>query len=234
MAEEHEIKLLLKIPLEEFIQRAQDFGFVNGAAVAQTDTYFDTENWDLYHSVSSLRIRAANGREELAYKKLFSTPNRSNPWYVQEVEASFPIQATHEVHAALQKAGIPSVSSQCTDGPHARLFLKKHGLLDTQVMEKSRHTYRYGQDIELIVDSIQGMRPIVELESRTGDPTQLLQRIIRDDEWERTLIGTSYLWLETYFGLTDHRRYAQRFQHQPDWNVTPAERSWYEELNQKS
>ena len=232
MAEEREIKVLLKIPLEGFIEKIIEFGFKPVAAVNQTDTYFDTEDWNLYKSVAAIRIRAINGiKKELTYKKLFHMPHRANQWFVEEVEAEFPLTVSTEMCEALRQIGVADIPITIDTAADASALLSRNNLFGTQVMDKTRRVFLH-DEAELVIDDIQGMAPVIEIEGRSSDPLDLLNRLLTDQEWERSLDGTSYVWLEQNFGLTHHKTHQGLFKQQADWNVLLSERAWYDKLNQ--
>lgn len=230
MAKEHEIKVLLNIPLNEFLNRAEQFGFQKVKEVHQIDTYFDTATWDLYNTVAALRVRQVDGiTKELAFKKFFHFPLQQDAWHVEEIEQSFPVAFTNEFRAVLQRIGVQEVSAGVNSLEDAIHLFEQQGLLANQIMSKVRTVYMK-DGAELVIDDIEGLQPIIELEDPAGDPLAILGQLLAPEEWARSIEGTSYLWLEAKYGLTDHKKHNQRFLEQPDWNVLPEEQAWYQEI----
>lgn len=231
MAQEREIKVLLKIPSDDFLTKLKKFGFTKEITIEQTDRYFDTKNWDLYKNVAALRIRSVNDIEkELTYKKLFYMPVRNDPWYVEEIESAFPAATSDSLGNILRQVGVSDIPVRVENFSEIKRILKESDFQDDQVMKKTRETYKL-RDNELTLDTISELGIIIELECKTDEPTELIQEILQPIEWERSTEGTSYLWLEKKYGFTKHKSYTDLFKRQPSWNVSPGEEEWYASKN---
>jgi adenylate cyclase class IV len=229
MAQEHEIKISLKVPLGTLVEQAEKSGFCKTGEAEQEDVYFDTQEWGLYNEVAALRTRAVDGLiKEFTYKKLYCMPKRAKPWFVEELETGFPIEGPI-AQEIFERLGIESPTAPL--GHHELVAtLKAAGFQDEQRMPKHRLIYRK-EDMELVVDSIDGLGVIVELESPTQDAEEVINDLIGSDSWERSLEGTGYLWLELHKGFTHHKDYDKRLKENPTWNVTDRDRDWYDRLN---
>jgi adenylate cyclase class IV len=229
VAQEHEIKINLKVPLERLIERAEATGFIKAGEIEQVDTYYDTGDWGLYNEVAALRTRSVDGRmKSFTYKKLYYMPKKAKPWFVEELETEFPVKgkAGQEI---FRRLGMNWLGRPLSFRELAAT-LKRAGYQDEQIMPKQRLVYTK-DDMELVIDDIGGVGVIVELESPTQDATDIIDGLIGKDSWERSLEGTGYLWLEKHKGFKLHKDYDRRLKDKPEWNVTDVDREWYQLQN---
>lgn len=106
------------------------------------------------------------------------------------------------------------------------------GLEKIAVIEKKRAVWVKGET-QIVLDEIDGLDLIVELESES-DPLPEVKKLLGGSEWERTVEGTSNLWLWKKKGWTEHLDFPNRFKTDPDWNVWDNERDWYENVKGES
>jgi adenylate cyclase class IV len=225
VAQEHEIKINLRVPLTRLIEQAEAAGFIKVGEAEQVDTYYDTGEWGLYNQVAALRTRMVDGRmRSFAYKKLYYMPQRARPWHVEELEMEFPVKGK-DAQEIFRRLGL-SWQGRPMSQREIAAVLKRAGFQCEQVMPKRRLTYQK-DDMELVVDDIDRVGVIVELESPTQDATGVINQLIGEDGWERSMDGTGYLWLEKHKGFTSHRDYDQRLKDNPEWNVTELDQEWY-------
>lgn len=226
MAREKEIKLILKIPLGEFVERVCERGYQPLHKIEQTDIYFDTRDWYLYEHVAALRLRQVNGKDDsFCFKKVYYFPNRREKYYVEEIEVSLPLSWLIEVNQIFERLGIPKIeeiltSRQLTD------YLAQHQYFDEQKMPKARTVYACGAD-EIVIDEVDQVGVIVELECQENEPLEIVGSLLDESEWERSIEGTSYIWLRRVKGLSSHLSNLEKFSQKPDWNVWDHERKWY-------
>lgn len=229
--EEKEIKIELKIPVEEFLNRARKLGFKDKKKIIQVDKYFDTPDWALYKSVAAMRIRQVDGVDHsFAFKKVFNLPTRKNKHYVEEVEDVFPLIDKVKLTDIFKRLKVDHDGDGIIDSTSLTDVLVKYGWQDEQVMKKTRNSLVDDNNNEIVVDHIDGIGTVVELECETDDPHELVKKLLKLSEWTRSIIGTSYIWLEKHKGFDLHNQYPQMFDEKPDWNVWDNEREMYENL----
>jgi adenylate cyclase class IV len=230
MARENEIKILLKIDLDTFTKRIENKGFHLNHTLIQTDTYFDTDNWYLYENIGALRLRQINNKEEsFSFKKVFCLPKKKD-YYVEEIEVKYPFEDYPKLKEISNRVGIPFKKDAYIDKRTLSKYLSSHNFYDEQKMQKTRSVYLKGED-EVVIDDVDRVGIIVELECLKNDPMQVIKTILKNKEWERSLEGTSYIWLKNVKGLTSHLTNIKRFAEEPDWNVWKNERKWYNKIN---
>jgi adenylate cyclase class IV len=230
--EEKEIKIELKIPIEQFLKRARKLGYKNQKTITQTDNYFDTTDWKLYKSVASVRIRRVNGKDHsFAFKKVLNIPTRSNSHYVEEIEGAFPITRHDAVKDIFERLSIKcdDYTSIVNGEQLANVFLI-NGLQGEQVMSKVRRSLIDANKNEIVIDDIENVGTVVELECEDNEPLEVVKSLLDDDEWSRNITGTGYMWLEKVKGFNLHLKYPKRFSKDPDWNVWENEREMYDNM----
>jgi len=116
-------------------------------------------------------------------------------------------------------------------GEELTKFFVSNGYLDSQKMQKTRKVFSY-HDSELVIDDVDQVGLIIELECQSGEPMELVRSFLTNDEWERDLEGTSYIWLRKVKGLNRHLNHLKRFETDPEWNVLVQEREYYLGISQ--
>ena len=99
-------------------------------------------------------------------------------------------------------------------------------------MSKVRTVYSKKED-EITIDNVENVGIIVELECLNNNPLDIVKRLLKDSEWNRSLEGTSYIWLKNVKGLTSHLKNLERFKVKPDWNVWSNEKEMYLEIQEE-
>jgi adenylate cyclase class IV len=228
MAREKEIKILLKISLKDFIKRIQKKGYKLLHTLKQTDIYFDTKDWFLYESIAALRLRQVDGNDSsFSFKKVFYLP-KIKDYYVEEIEVNFPLRDTAKLKEIFERIKIPYRNTFET-GIELTKYLVNNKYFDEQKMSKTRIVYSNGED-EVIIDDVEKVGTIIELECIKNNPLHIVKTLLKDDEWDRSLEGTSYIWLKNVKGLTSHLKNLDRFKKEPNWNVWNNERKMYSEI----
>jgi adenylate cyclase class IV len=226
MAEEREIKILLKIPLDDFIARINSKGFKLQHVLDQTDIYFDTNKWFLYENIAALRLRQVDRKDSsFSFKKVFYLPGNGD-YYVEEIEVKFPIRDLKEAEKIFEKVKIPFDEHALTNGKELTKYLANFKYFDEQKVLKVRTVYSNNED-EVVIDDVENVGVIVELECLNNDPLHVVKTLLKPGEWERSLEGTSYIWLKNIKGLTSHIKNLERFKTEPDWNVWKNEKDFY-------
>jgi len=234
MAQEKEIKVILSIPLEDFINRLLKANFAREKVLFQKDQYFDTKERFLYKSVAALRIRTnGDGVKKFAFKKLFNFSNKKNKWYVEEVEKALPFFMNLEFKEVFAKLKIYDLPDSFNTAESLKDFLTQNGYIGDVTISKERTVFNRG-DVEIVVDDIKDLGIVIEIECKSGDPHQLAKEILSENEWTITVEGTSNLWMRKNRGLDDHLEYLRRLQTDPEWNVWETERSWYNNIQRDS
>lgn len=229
--EEKEIKIELNIPLDIFLTKILEFGFKKKKEITQCDNYFDTENWDLYKNVAAFRIRQVDGIDHsFAFKKMFCLPNRSNSYYIEEIEDRFPIADSDKLKTVFDRLGIEEKDYNISNGDRLSEILKKNGFQGEQIMMKIRQVFRDSDGNEIVIDDVDDVGTIIELECEEKDPMDVVQNLLCDGEWTRSILGTGYIWLEKVKGFSDHLTHKTKFEKNPDWNVWKNEREMYNSL----
>ena len=230
MARENEIKISLKINLNDFIGRIETKNFKLIKTLNQTDIYFDTQKWFLYSNIAALRLRQVdNNDDSLSFKKVFYLKN-INDYYIEEVEVKFPLVDQETVKEIFERLKLPYPKKDFNNRQELTEYLKQFGYYDEQVMPKIRRVYKNRED-EIVIDDIEHVGTIVEMECKTNDPFKVVKTLLKPNEWKRSLEGTSYIWLKNVKGLKTHLTNLKRFKSEPDWNVWNNERDWYDKLN---
>ncbi len=230
MARENEIKISLKINLNDFIDRIETKNFKLIKTLNQTDIYFDTQKWFLYSNIAALRLRqVGNTDDSLSFKKVFYLKN-INDYYIEEVEVKFPLVDGETVKEIFERLKLPYPKKDFNNRQELTEYLKQCGYYDEQVMPKIRRVYKNRED-EIVIDDIEHVGTIVEMECKTNDPLKVVNTLLKPSEWKRSLEGTSYIWLKNVKGLKTHLTNLKRFKSEPDWNVWNNERDWYDKLN---
>ncbi len=229
MAREREIKILLKISLDNFIKRIQEKGYKLLHTLNQTDIYFDTKDWFLYENIAALRLRQVDNKDSsFSFKKVFYLP-KINDYYIEEIEVKFPLKDFTKLKEIFERINIPFNKNVFNNGTELTKYLSSHKYFDDQKMPKSRRVYSNGED-EITIDEIENVGVIVELECLESDPLHIVKTFLKDKEWIRSLEGTSYVWLKNVKGLTSHLKNLERFEMEPDWNVWDNEMEMYAEI----
>lgn len=226
MAQEKEIKIKLKIGLDNFIKRIQERGYKLVDKLNQTDIYFDTKDWFLYENIAALRLRQIDNKDSsFSFKKVFYLP-KTKDYFVEEIEVKFPIKDLDEVRQIFEKIKIPFSESALKNGKELIKYLAKYKYFDEQKMPKIRMVYSNGED-EVTVDDAENVGVIVELECLNNNPLHVVKTLLKDSEWDRSLEGTSYIWLKNVKGLVSHIKNLERFKTEPNWNVWNNENEFY-------
>jgi len=229
--EEKEIKIELNIPLDDFLDRIEKIGFKRQKIVTQSDNYFDTEDWKLYKNVAALRIRQVNGVDHsFAFKKVFHTPDRDNFQYVEEIEDVFPVSDVSKLKLILDRLGMQTENYNIKNGLELAYIFKQNGYQDEQVLSKTRLAFCDDCNNEIVIDDVENVGVIIELECQDRSPIEVVKELLQDHEWNRSVKGTSYLWLEKVKGFDDHLDHQAKFKQSADWNVWDNEREFYSTL----
>lgn len=229
MAREKEIKISLKINLNDFIDRIQKKGYKLLHTLNQTDIYFDTKNWFLYENIAALRLRQIDNKDSsFSFKKVFYLPKQKD-YYVEEIEVKFPFKDFYELKKIFERVNIPFNKNLFKSGTELTNYLAKYKYYDEQKMPKVRKVYSNGED-EITIDVIKGVGTIVELECLKNEPLHIVKTLLKASEWQRSLEGTSYIWLKNVKGLTSHLKNLERFKTESDWNVWDNEKQMYAEI----
>jgi len=229
MAREKEIKILLKITLNDFTKRIQKKGYKLLHTLKQTDIYFDTKEWFLYENIAALRLRQIDGKDDsFSFKKVFYLPKTSD-YYIEEIEVKFPLKDFTKLKEIFERINIPFNKNAFSSGAKLTEYLSGYKYFDEQKMPKTRRVYSNGED-EVTIDDVKNVGTIVELECLKNDPLHVVTTLLKDKEWNRSLEGTSYVWLKNVKGLTSHLKNLKRFKTRPDWNVWDNETKMYTEI----
>ncbi len=229
MAQEKEIKILLNIDLDEFVKRIQKKGYKLQHILKQTDIYFDTKNWFLYKNIAALRLRQIDNKDSsFSFKKVFYLPKKKD-YYIEEIEVKFPFKDYAKLKEIFERVNIPFKESVFKSGSELTKYLSGYKYFDKQKMPKIRSVYSDGED-EITIDNVENVGIIVELECLENDPFHIIKTILKNKEWNRSLEGTSYIWLRKVKGLTSHLSNLERFKTEPDWNVWENERAMYTKM----
>lgn len=230
MAREKEIKIQLKISFDDFIKRIQKKGYKLLHVLNQTDIYFDTSSWFLYENIAALRLRQIGGKDSsFSFKKVFYLP-KIKDYYIEEIEVKFPVIHFSELKEIFKRINIPFKKTALKNGTEITKYLSTYKYFDEQKMPKKRMVYFNGED-EIIIDDAENVGLIVELECLNNDPFHIVKTLLKDDEWDRSLEGTSYIWLKNVKGLISHLKNLERFKTEPDWNVWKNEKKMYAKIS---
>lgn len=232
MAREREIKIQLKIPLNEFIVRISGLGFEKKSETVQRDNYFDTPDWRLYKNVAALRTRQVDGADHsFSFKKLFRVPEKKDPIYIEEIETKFPAADNGTVAAIFDRLQIAGDGDGTFDCRSIGDILLKNGFQGEQVLLKTRQAFGDSKENEIAIDDVEHVGTVVELECANGEPMEFVGTLLSDGEWGRSVEGTSYAWLEKVKGFTDHLSHQSKFDEDPAWNVWENEKEMYKRLS---
>lgn len=237
MAREKEIKVDLKIPVKDFEERIKTNGYTLTRTLKQEDIYFDTKDWQLYHHISSLRLRKINNKpQDITFKKMFCLPFNEDNWYLDELETAFAKpeiavlqKISQRLRIRLETSWIESKGDSISEFIK---YLRGEQLLDEQHMKKTRTIFKKGST-EIVIDDVDHVGVVVEIETLKDNPAHRLRELLSEDEWERSFKGTSYLWLQNVKGLPDQEKHFKRFEKEPDWNVWDNEKELYKRLTEK-
>lgn len=220
MTQEKEIKIiLLKLSLDEFVERIINKGFKKEKDIYQLDIYFDTKDWYLYENLAALRLRIVNGKDySFSFKKMFYRPQNRDHYFIEEIETKFPFDDTSKFKEIFGILDINYDERKFVSGQEIIDYLKYYNYFDEQKMPEVRQIYVYGED-EITIDNVDKVGIIIELECKENEPLEIIKTILNDSEWERSLEGTSYIWLKNVKGLTSHIKNLERFKTDPTWNV---------------
>jgi adenylate cyclase class IV len=120
---------------------------------------------------------------------------------------------------------------EANSGEEVTKYFVSKGYFDSQKMQKTRKVFSY-RDCELVIDEVDRVGLIIELECQAGEPMELVKSFLVENEWERDLEGTSYIWLRKVKGLKRHLNHLKRFETEPEWNVLAQEREYYLGISQ--
>ncbi len=231
MAQEKEIKIkLVTLSLPEFVERIRHKGYALDSIIQQEDIYFDREDWYLYEHIAALRLRKVNGKDEsFSFKKVFHTPDKSNRFYVEEIETKAPFTEQEVLSEIFAKVQLPVPPISATTGEELIRFLRQQGYYDEQHMPKTRSIY-HKRNSEIVIDEVDKVGIIIELECISAEPLEVIQEILNPQEWTRSNEGTSYVWLEKVKNLSSHHSNFARFSEEPNWNVWDHEKVWYQSI----
>jgi len=163
VAEEVEVKA--RADLEKVRRKLAELGAALVSVEEQEDVYFEHPCRDLLASDEALRLRVAGGRAELTYKGPRGPGSAKS-----RLEVVVPV----------------------SDAAAARALLELLGFREAVRVRKRRELYRLG-DVEVSLDSVEGLGTFVELESR-GAPGERLIELLK-------LLGAGELVRETYAEL---------------------------------
>lgn len=234
MAQEKEIKIILKIPLNQFIKRISTKGFQKQKILHQTDKYYDTNDWFLYNNLAALRLRRVN--EEIfsfTFKKLFYLPDRSDNYFIEEIKINYPFEQIGKLETIFSRLQFEYGGNKFDSDEQITNYLSKQDYHDSQIIHKTRQVYTDGEN-EFTIDKVDKVGLIIELECRKLAPSELIQEYLRETEWERSVEGTSYMWLKKVMGFDSHLKNLERFNTKPDWNVWENEREMYQSILEKT
>ncbi len=232
MAREREIKILLKINLDDFIKRIRAKGYKLLHTLNQTDIYFDTKDWYLYENIAALRLRQIDNKDSsFSFKKVFYLP-KIKDYYIEEIEVKFPLKDFDKLKEIFEKINIPINKNVFKSGEKLTKYLSNYKYFDNQKMPKTRKLYSNGED-EITIDEIENVGVMVELECLKNDPLHIVKTFLKNKEWNRSLEGTSYIWLKNVKGLTSHLKNLERFKVEPQWNVWKNEIKMYAEIQNR-
>lgn len=233
MAQEKEIKIQLKISLKDFVKRIRKKGYKLIHKLNQTDIYFDTKNWFLYENIAALRLRQIDNKDSsFSFKKVFYLP-KIKDYYIDEIEARFPIGNFNDAKEIFEKINIVFDKNALKNGEELTKYLVKHKYFDEQKMSKLRTVFSDGED-EIIIDDVENVGIIVELECLNNNPLHTVKRLLKNNEWVRSLEGTSYVWLKNVMGFTSHLKNFKKFKKDPDWNVWDNEKDMYSKIQKEN
>lgn len=220
MTQEKEIKIkLLKLSLNQFVKMITKKGFKKEKEIQQLDIYFDTKDWYLYENLAALRLRIVDGKDySFSFKKMFYRPQNKDHYFIEEIETKFPFDDTTKFKEIFGILSINYIGRKFRSGQEISDYLKKHNYFDEQKMPKNRQIYVCGED-EITIDNVDKVGIIIELECKENEPLEVIKTILDNSEWERSLEGTSYIWLKNIKGLTSHTKNLERFKTDPTWNV---------------
>jgi adenylate cyclase class IV len=232
MAREKEIKINLKsLSLQEFIKRIQKKGFKLEKTIQQTDIYYDTRDWYLYNNLAALRLRNVNNIDNsFSFKKMFYLPDKNDHYFIEEIETKAPFIDIKIFSEIFSRLLIKYDKTPFNSGEKITEYLKVQGYFDEQRMSKVRKVYKKECD-EIVIDDVLQVGVVIELECEENEPLELVNTLLSEDEWERSLEGTSYAWLRIVKGLKPQDANYNKFLSNPDWNVWNNEREMYRNLN---
>ena len=221
MAREKEIKIRLKnISFKDFIKRIKEHGFKKEAEISQTDIYFDKKDWLLYENLAASRLRIVNGKDySFSFKKIFYRPKLKGKYYIEEIEAKFPINDYKPVKAIFDRMLVPYNGDKIKDRKSLTKYLKRYDYLDSQIMPKTRQIFKNDSGDEIVIDNVDKVGLIIELECLQNEPLDVVKTFLSKNEWERSLEGTGFIWLKNVKGLNSHIKNLDRFKEDPYWNV---------------
>lgn len=231
MAREREIKVILKIPLKEFIQRIREKGYKQKRSFKQKDTYFDTKDWYLYKNIAALRLRQIENKDHsFSFKKIFYFPKKHGGYYVEELITNAPFTKKNELFEIFDRLKIPHHSNSIKSFAELKKHLENNKFLGEQVINKKRTIYMKDRN-EFVIDDIDKVGITVELECAEYEPLEVIKNVLSKSEWERSVEGTSFRWLRNVRGFTSHLNNLKRFESEPNWNVWKNEKDWYKKQN---
>ena len=152
----------------------------------------------------ALRLRLVNDNDNsFSFKKVFYTPLNKNKFYVEEIETKFPFTRISDFKNIFERLQIEYNSRKFRSGQELVEFMRTNNYYDDQIMSKVRQVFVMN-DNEMVIDNVDKVGTIIELECKNDDPLVIIKTILNDDEWERSVEGTSYMWLKNVKGLTSH------------------------------
>ncbi len=163
MAEEVEVKA--RADPERIRRKLAELGAELVSVEEQEDVYFAHPCKDLFASDEALRLRAVGGKAELTYKG----PRKPG-------SAKSRLEVTVLV----------------SDAAAAKALLELLGFKEAVRVRKRRELYKLG-DVEVALDTVEGLGAFVELESK-GAPEERLAELLK-------LLGAGELVRETYAEL---------------------------------
>jgi len=163
MAEEVEVKA--RAEPEEVRKRLAELGAQPVGAEEQEDVYFEHPCRSFLAGDEAFRLRVAGGRAELTYKG-----PRKLGCTKSRLEVTVPV----------------------CDAAAAKALLELLGFKEAVKVRKKRELYRLG-DVEVALDTVEGLGAFVELESR-GAPVERLLELLK-------LLGAGEIVSETYAEL---------------------------------
>jgi hypothetical protein len=178
-----------------------------------------------------MRIRQVNDVDHsFAFKKVFHLPNKDNCQYIEEIEGRLPLGDEGKLKDIFDRLNITGGKYDIRDGAELAEVLERNGFQGEQILKKTRLAFRDSEKNEVVIDDVDHVGTIIELECEDREPLDVVKELLRDSEWTRSTLGTSYIWLDKVKGFNDHLDYENKFAEKPDWNVWDNEREMYEGL----
>ncbi len=225
MSREEEVKYKVgDIALIE--QRTINLGCILDEEVEQVDRYFDYPSFVLSRHLHGLRFRSVNcDPKSFDLKVLFYFPTKpDDPWYVDEVPSSFPVQGEH-LNGVLQRLGVTQTINDEELNPHElEKALLSCELVEVYRITKSRKKYACAEGMQILIDHVTELGTFVEIEGPHYDV--YLNALGLPEQGEQIRWGYSSLLLREK-GVLNPSQFRPQFERSAMWNVLPAEINLY-------